>query len=441
MKINILNLPVFYINLDKDAKKNQETLHRLEQAGFTNINRFPGILGETKKLGCALSHRALLSELEIDGPFIVFEDDIHLSDSFDPVIEIPDDADAYYLGLSKFALNAGVTSNDLLVEKIDYTNYRIYNMLAAHAILYLNKGYYKFLSKAITAMIKDNRNQDNARAETMKFFNIYAPNKPLFYQGGKHEEVTNFNIDTEEDISVKGGIVNQKVTVVILTWQRLKALQYTLSSLAGQTYRDFDIIISNANPKEKRFVDRLAEKYRDRLSITVHHDGNDWMAFRRLFSGRQAAESGSDIVMYLDDDVQIPANYVEHCLRQYRPKKYFSNFAWSFQKHGKDYYKYRTRHWNNDQKLHYGGTGISMIDASVFLDDRLFTVPIGAFTVEDLWLSYFVDHILSWDIQYMSAPGVVLGGADAVALYRQVSQEVYDKADLLRYLVSLGWKI
>jgi hypothetical protein len=159
---------------------------------------------------------------------------------------------------------------------------------------------------------------------------------------------------------------------------------------------------------------------------------------------KDLAELGTEIILYIDDDVSVPDNYVQMALSQYEPKTYFSNFAWSLYNNGEDYYKHRTRVWDNKNKIQYCGTGISMIDARIFLEHGLTdleTVPKGAYGVEDLWLSYYADKVLGWNLKYMDTPGVVLGGNDAVALYKQVRDESCDKADFLRDLVKMGWDI
>jgi hypothetical protein len=180
------------------------------------------------------------------------------------------------------------------------------------------------------------------------------------------------------------------------------------------------------------------------MDITVRKDDNKLFAFRRLLVAKELAEAGADIIMYIDDDVSIPQDYVETCLSQYEPETYASGFAWSLFDNGKDYYKSRTRQHSNVYKVHYCGTGISMVDAKIFLHDELTNlekVPGGAIKIEDLWLSFIAQHRLKWKLKYLSMPGVILGGGDGVALYKQVSSGSYDKADFLRDLVKMGWKI
>jgi hypothetical protein len=470
MIINILKLPVFYINLKEEKIKNKETRETLKALGFKDVRRFDAILGKDKTEGCAMSHQAILNEIDIDGPFIVFEDDIEINDSFNPIIDVPEDADAVYLGLSSFALNNSKTDQDLIADKVDDSVYRIYNMLAAHSILYIQKDYYKFISKAINAMLNADRNQDNARADTMKYFNIYALNHPLFYQGGKHRILTRFDLDAartrpykkqsrSETSPLKRSKINNwklddtflknppRIDIVVLSWKRPKGIVKILNSLGKQTYKNFSVHISNGSPENQIMLEQYAYRFKKtyKIPIDVRNDGNDLRAFRRLLVAKELAEAGSEIIFYIDDDVLIPNNYVQMALSQYKPKTYFSNFAWSLYNNGKNYYKYRTRVWDNKNQIQYCGTGISMIDAKIFLNPGLTDaneIPKGAYNVEDLWLSYYVDKVLkNWTLRYMDTPGVILGGDDAVALYKEIREESYDKADFLRDLVKMGWNI
>jgi hypothetical protein len=239
-----------------------------------------------------------------------------------------------------------------------------------------------------------------------------------------------------------------KVTVVLLTWKRLSHLKRTLTMLAGQTYKDFDLHITNANLKHSSVIDRLVKSFSHRLNISVTHDGNEIYAFRRFTVGKTLAKNGTDVILFIDDDVTFPSTYIQTALFHYEPETYQSGFAWMFYNKGKDYYKYRKRVLNNEQKIHYCGTGVSMIDAKIFLENGLFKAPPAAYLIEDLWLSYFAQHVMKWKLKYFPIPNVVIGGADDVALYKQIvkdkriDQSLMDKADFLRLLIRrYGWKL
>ena len=236
-----------------------------------------------------------------------------------------------------------------------------------------------------------------------------------------------------------------KVAVVILTWQRWQKIKKNLFQLYRQSTTDFDIIISNGNLRDKvvDYLDKVVRLYADApVKTIIRHDGNDDYTFRRFYVGRDLAEQGYDVVLFIDDDVTVPPFYVENCLKQYEPKSYKSGYAWVLHHKGKSYYKHRTRRFDNEQQVHYCGTGFCMIDASIFLDPGLISkAPKESYKIEDLWLSYYAQHVKKWKLAYMSTPKVHLEGADNVALYKQVAAESFTKDDLLKKLVKMGWKL
>lgn len=192
--IYLPDLTAYYINLDRDVEKSENVEKTLNDLGFKSVKRFAGIEEEIKKIGVAKSHNLLLKKLSKEkAPFIVFEDDI-LPSRFDPHLKVPKNADAYYLGSSSYGLYSGVGRRKISLELYEDKTYRIYNMLAAHAILYLNTDYVKFLAKATEFSVYIRDNQDKARAETMKYWNVYAGERPMFYQSGTHGPATRVGI-------------------------------------------------------------------------------------------------------------------------------------------------------------------------------------------------------------------------------------------------------
>jgi hypothetical protein len=233
-----------------------------------------------------------------------------------------------------------------------------------------------------------------------------------------------------------------KTAILLLTWKRIENLKATLRSLSVQTNKNFDVFVSNGNldPKAMASVEKYVQNFSN-LNIYLSHDGNSEFTFRRFTKGRELAKAGYDVIMYIDDDVSITQHYVAKCLEQYEPKTYKSGFCWIFFNRGKNYYKFRKRVFSNDFNIHYAGTGISMIDASIFLQKKLFNAPEGSEKIEDLWLSYFVDNLNGWRLAYMDVGEVTIRGVDSVALFRQVGDSPMNKAVFLRKLVEMGWKL
>lgn len=185
MKINLLEIPVYYINLERDVDKNNKMMTMLSEVGFKQIERIGGVLDlQNSVAGCSKAHHKALSTLT--APFILFEDDCILcEENFKSIVEIPDDADALYLGISTWGRMNGHEGECVQYDKLDnYTNiFRIYNMLGGHSIIYFNNFYRELCEKiAYHAGYVIENYQDIGFAEVQKFFKIYSLNDPFFYQ-------------------------------------------------------------------------------------------------------------------------------------------------------------------------------------------------------------------------------------------------------------------
>lgn len=200
MKIKLTDIPVYYINLEEDTHKKTSMQEILSDLGFSSINRFNAVKDPSNRHGCSLSHYELLSKLEkTEGPFIVLEDDLRLFEFVDE-LDIPDSADALYLGNSTYGLFGGKGIKKISAEKYNDNIYRIYNMLGAHAILYLNNDYIRNLLKMFEFDILIKDHHDKSRAASMKYYEIYALDTPMFYQYWYHESVTKARISEMQTV-------------------------------------------------------------------------------------------------------------------------------------------------------------------------------------------------------------------------------------------------
>ena len=96
MKLNLSDIPVYYINLDEDEEKKDGMEKILSKLGW-NYERFPAI---KEQWGCEKSHFKLLSE-GFSTPFLVLEDDCSLKVEVTE-FEVPDNVDCLYFGISSF---------------------------------------------------------------------------------------------------------------------------------------------------------------------------------------------------------------------------------------------------------------------------------------------------------------------------------------------------
>ena len=120
---------------------------------------------------------------DVEPPFIVFEDDCRVK-YFYPILEVPEYADAIYLGISSWG-RMNSHSGPCVQYDIEeqYPGLlRVYNMLGAHAILYLSEEYVNICSRVSHYFYLTSDHQDIGFAEVQKYYNVYAFDNPLFYQ-------------------------------------------------------------------------------------------------------------------------------------------------------------------------------------------------------------------------------------------------------------------
>jgi len=182
MKLNLRTIPVYYINLDEAVEKKLRTERLLSRMGFENVTRIPAIKNESGRIvGCARSHHEILSNFQC--PFIILEDDCDLNIDFDGFIEVPDNSDAVYLGISHWGRYLNHSGPYVHTKSTDTDCVRVYNMLATHAILYLTDEYARMCSRiAHHHGYEINNHVDIGFAENQKYFNVYALDNPLFRQ-------------------------------------------------------------------------------------------------------------------------------------------------------------------------------------------------------------------------------------------------------------------
>jgi|TARA_A100001391_G_C5073898_1_gene278818 hypothetical protein len=201
MKIDLRKIPVVYMNLIQDVEKNKNMQSLLKECGFETIHRVEGSYRPDRHCaGTAGAQFTALTKLA-NPPFIIFEDDCHLH-NFEPEIEVPDNADAVYLGTSQWGRYFNFSGPFVHYEKIDEKIVRVYNMLGAHAILYLTSDYVKLCERIAYKGIYVDRYDEESQplfdvgvTEIQKLFNVYSVNDPFFKQDGYNEAVTSCKIN------------------------------------------------------------------------------------------------------------------------------------------------------------------------------------------------------------------------------------------------------
>jgi hypothetical protein len=171
MKINLKDLKIAYIIIPIYPNRNQTMINMLEHYGL-NYYRVEGSMLENHD-PIAKSHLIALES----GPDIILEDDC-LPFDYREEIDIPDDSDVVFLGIS-----SGTTQNYIpKYEKISNDIYKLNDMTTVHAILYVTEAGRQWLRNAykITARVKPRF--DRTTAILMPTINAYGLNSPIWYQ-------------------------------------------------------------------------------------------------------------------------------------------------------------------------------------------------------------------------------------------------------------------
>ena len=183
MNLDLRKITALYINLLQDTGRNNDMKKLFKTCGFESHYRIDAEYTPNSLAGCSLSHHNALNEVE--PPFILFEDDCVVK-NFKPIIEIPDDADAVYLGISSWGRMNSHSGPFVQYEDLGDGLLRIYNMLSAHAILYLNQEYISLCSRISEQATSIADHQDIGFAEIQRYFNVYAFDDPMFYQSSSN---------------------------------------------------------------------------------------------------------------------------------------------------------------------------------------------------------------------------------------------------------------
>ncbi len=176
---------------------------RLAQNGFKFTNRKSAriiaapegtVSSNAHYVGCAQSHIDILDDARYSTPLLILEDDAEFSSSFNPIINIPNDSDGIYLGVS--------TGNRQYQTKKYNDNYmRIGGVLATHAILYVTPAYRQQMSKIAKHSIHHIRKPWDVGAAALQFYKrVYTPTVPYFYQSDHRESANKWQMFTDKSL-------------------------------------------------------------------------------------------------------------------------------------------------------------------------------------------------------------------------------------------------
>jgi hypothetical protein len=222
MLINLDNIYYYYLTCNnkirKDHLENEFKKYKLVEVNpIMNIGRIKsGSTGFSKILDQACINQVKNKPFQ---PFVIFEDDVKKYNDFPANIEIPDDTDILYIGLSKCGRKKQKHCSTVCSKNINDNIIRIYNMLSLHGIIVCSIRGLLTLQKCFLESYFKNIIWDTYTAQIQPYLNIYALKKPLVYQFGEiggQEKPTKINYIDKSDIPISNEWIN-KDNISILT--------------------------------------------------------------------------------------------------------------------------------------------------------------------------------------------------------------------------------
>lgn len=174
------------INKNREFKI-KSLLDRLEY----NHKQIPAVISNGFNGNTQSTKNAIEESIKYNEPVIIFEDDANITEHYNNEIDVPEDADAVWLGTSIYGLVNNWESMSLRdgiyltqpKKTGEYNNfYKIENMLSLHAVVFITNKYKQSMFNYLEYLINKQTAPDIITAETMKYFNIYACKKPMFFQ-------------------------------------------------------------------------------------------------------------------------------------------------------------------------------------------------------------------------------------------------------------------
>jgi len=201
MNLDLREIPFYYVNLEDAVERKERTEGHLKALGIKNINRINATRHSNGFAGCAQTVSDFLHQIT-DGPFVLMEDDVEVK-NWNPIVEVPDNADALYLGISGWGRMNGHSGPFVQWDRVDENLLRVYNMLSGHAIVYLSSEWVEMARRCCYhAGYVIESYYDVQIAEVQRFFNIYALDDPYFYQTSSdgNQKVTYEKLSTQQSL-------------------------------------------------------------------------------------------------------------------------------------------------------------------------------------------------------------------------------------------------
>lgn len=113
--------------------------------------------------------------------------------------------------------------------------------------------------------------------------------------------------------------MRDRVSIIVPTYRGSKYIPYLLRSLLKQTYKEFEVVfvIKPSDDGTEELVSMMSRKFGLRCKILIQRNGHFTYG---LNLGKKYANG--DVLLYTDDDVILPKDWVMHHLKAHSKYKY-----------------------------------------------------------------------------------------------------------------------
>jgi len=155
-------------------------------------------------------------------PFVMYEDDSSKFREFPEYLDLPDDADMCYIGLSSASMDDHTCHSMSYYKNINTDIIRIYNMLATHGIIVCSAAGAVAIQKAMLEAYNKDIVWDVFLSYIQPYYNVYALKIPLVFQDSKYggdEQVTRITKVTDSDSIIPSNYINTTNDSIILCYK------------------------------------------------------------------------------------------------------------------------------------------------------------------------------------------------------------------------------
>lgn len=212
MKIILSNIKYYYLTCNNSVRREHiqnefkgTDITEINNENTENISKYQsGAYGFCRMLDIASRNQDPTKPFQ---PFILLEDDAKKMREIPESIEVPDNIDILYIGISKWGIMKGGEANQYKICYDQVNGYdqiiRIYNMLASHGIMICSVAGLIAIQKAMMEAYFTNIPWDVFTSKIQPYYNVYALKNPFVYQYyivGGNESETCFNIKDDTNI-------------------------------------------------------------------------------------------------------------------------------------------------------------------------------------------------------------------------------------------------